>query len=513
MTIQDSLKLIDDLLDGDISEADALRLEAEMHVDREVREAYYDRVMMADFISQAAGEVEVQPEKKERRFPLSAVAVAASLLFAVWAYWSPRDRVEADVVADQERRFEGFGIVTGQTSTTWADGQAIATNSVILPGQKNLSQGIVRIELFSGVTLVIEGEADFEILSPMEMRIDSGKLHASVPEPAQGFRVHTPTGDVVDLGTEFALDLAGDSAQLHVLDGEVEWHGEGREKTLLTEGQALSDLETGAAGTADSSRFTSAATMENLFRESQRSREIEAGAALKELANDPAILGFYAMDSDSAWCRHFVNAGGVASDASAVAVKASTDRWGNAKGALNFSQTGSRLRLNVEGGHSSLTLGCWVQIYSLDRWFNSLFLTDGHEVGEPHWQILQDGRLHFSVKKRDGEDDKHIFYSPKIWDTSMSGQWLHLVVTYDGSSETVRHFVNGQPVSEEQVPDGYLVDDVRIGAASIGNWSEPYQERPDFVLRNLNGNIDDFLLLGRAMSAVEVLETYNFSRP
>ena len=54
----------------------------------------------------------------------------------------------------------------------------------------------------------------------------------------------------------------------------------------------------------------------------------------------------------------------------------------------------------------SLTLLTWVKINSLDRWYNSLFLTDGAKLNQPHWQIMDDGRLFFSVKKREGSDAK-----------------------------------------------------------------------------------------------------------
>ena len=43
---EDNDRLIDDLLEGAISEADFLRLEAELIVSPEAREAYYDRLKL-----------------------------------------------------------------------------------------------------------------------------------------------------------------------------------------------------------------------------------------------------------------------------------------------------------------------------------------------------------------------------------------------------------------------------------------------------------------------------------
>ena len=91
----------------------------------------------------------------------------------------------------------------------------------------------------------------------------------------------------------------------------------------------------------------------------------------------------------------------------------------------------------MPGEHRGLTLICWVKINSLDRWYNSLFLTDGHEDREPHWQIMDDGRIFFSVKlpadhnANSASPQQHVYYSPKVWDGSLSGRWIMLCVTYD----------------------------------------------------------------------------------
>ena len=85
------------------------------------------------------------------------------------------------------------------------------------------------------------------------------------------------------------------------------------------------------------------------------------------------------------------------SEGAVVAASRTVDRWQQRGGALDFSPMGSRVRLAIPGEFGSLTLLCWVKIHSLDRWYNSLFLTDGHDQHEPHWQIMDDGRLFFPM--------------------------------------------------------------------------------------------------------------------
>ncbi len=48
-------ELIDALLEGDISEADLLRIEAELSVDPKAREAYYDRLTLTALLEIEGG--------------------------------------------------------------------------------------------------------------------------------------------------------------------------------------------------------------------------------------------------------------------------------------------------------------------------------------------------------------------------------------------------------------------------------------------------------------------------
>jgi len=229
------------------------------------------------------------------------------------------------------------------------------------------------------------------------------------------------------------------------------------------------------------------------------------------------------MGAADHWNRHLpneaVSGASTVREGAIVAAARVADRWGVAGSALDFSPTGSRVRLTVPGEYGSLTLLCWVKINSLDRWYNSLFLTDGHELHEPHWQIMDDGRLFFSVKKNDtwdpkkGEKNKHIFYSPPFWSTSMSGQWLMIATVYDVDARKVTHYLNVRPLSTEAIPPEYLVESVSIGNASLGNWGLPEREDSHFAVRNLNGSMDEFALFSAALTSKEIENIYENGKP
>jgi hypothetical protein len=77
--------------------------------------------------------------------------------------------------------------------------------------------------LLNGVTLTLEGPADLELLSIDRVHCRRGKLRTRVPRGAEGFIVSTPGSAVVDLGTEFGLNVAQDGkAHLMVFKGAAE---------------------------------------------------------------------------------------------------------------------------------------------------------------------------------------------------------------------------------------------------------------------------------------------------
>ena len=176
--------------------------------------------------------------------------------------------------------------------------------------------------------------------------------------------------------------------------------------------------------------------------------------------------------------------------------------------------------MNIPGEFEAFTFMSWVRIDSLDRQYNALFLGDGYENGEPHWQIREDGKLMLSVmvdEDRPNPEFKdrrfhRLYYSPPIWDLSMSGQWLHLTSVYDPDQRLVSHFVDGEMVSSEEIPDEYLVKTLRIGNGEIGNWGEPFREDPSWAIRNLNGRMDEIAIYKDALSKSEIAEIFARSR-
>lgn len=440
---------------------------------------------------------------------IAAAAVAALLVFSRTGEEAPATTGDAP---PGELHSSGFAVLTREVDAVWTSERAPGKGDLLSAETLSLASGLAQVEFFSGVSLTVEGRAEFEILSPEEMRVTRGKVWAQVPSHALGFQIHTPQGTALDLGTEFALDLSDGSGEVHVLDGEVEWRPRDEEKTLLTTGEGLRfDKVARSPISAEPRRFTTSGQLAERLASTQRERLEAWRAHSRELREDPDLLAYFPMDQPGPWDRELRPTQSGVAPGAIVAAEQVRGRWPG-KSALDFSPNGSRVRLRLPGEYRSLTFSTWARIDSLDRRFNALFLTDNYEEGEPHWQITRDGRLFFSVRLQEGINH-HIYYSPVIWNHAISKRWLHLVTTFDTASRTAVHYVNGEEVSREQGPPKKRVPVIRIGNAQIGNWGLPTKDEPEFAVRNLNGRLDEFAIFTTALSPAEVRTLYLAGKP
>jgi hypothetical protein len=71
-----------------------------------------------------------------------------------------------------------------------------------------LKEGAIELTFDAGAQVTIFGPADFEITSPTSINCKTGRVTAIVDERGKGFVVHTPRAKVVDLGTQFGLNVS-----------------------------------------------------------------------------------------------------------------------------------------------------------------------------------------------------------------------------------------------------------------------------------------------------------------
>jgi len=102
-------------------------------------------------------------------------------------------------------------------SAAFREGMRLSTQSRPLW----LREGMASIQFDNGSTVVLEGPAEFSILTDDQVQLRHGRLYASVPGPAVGFTVSTPYSKIIDLGTEFGVKTDPDGMEVHVMAGKT----------------------------------------------------------------------------------------------------------------------------------------------------------------------------------------------------------------------------------------------------------------------------------------------------
>ena len=131
-------------------------------------------------------------------------------------------------------------MVSAERNIRWAGAESSKVGQKLATGSLRLQQGAVEFTLGGGTRVVVEGPAEFEVVNEARIRLGRGRLLAQVPKSAVGFTVAAPTAEVVDLGTEFDVEVdSGGSTDVHVVTGRVEVKPADKRGTARSGGRAI----------------------------------------------------------------------------------------------------------------------------------------------------------------------------------------------------------------------------------------------------------------------------------
>jgi len=439
--------------------------------------------------------------------PLAAAAAVALLANAI-VLWNLRplgsDAGETELAAG-----DGVAVLSRLVNPEWASETGRhAEGDALSPGSFHLRSGLAQIEFFSGAAVIVEGPAELRLEDAWRLECRSGRLRASVPEPARGFTIVTPDYEAVDLGTEFALSVGEDGrSELHVVDGEVRLDdGDGRELRRLLAGHGVrapggTRFESVTGGGRD---FVDHRSLLERAQADWRSRFEAWRTSRERLETDPDTRLLFDFEGQAPWNRTLENRSASGPDGAIVGAQWTQGRWPG-KGALEFKRITDRVRLHLPGEFEALTLSTWVRIEGFDRWLSSLLLTDGHEPGEVHWQISDEGELILGI----GDAKPLNTFSPAVIHPSDLGRWMHLAATVDRSTRRVMHYLDGEIVGEQILES---LPTLRFGPCEIGNWRCEGRGQANSI-RSLNGRLDEFLVLERALSPAEIRDLHHTGAP
>jgi len=198
-------------------------------------------------------------------------------------------------------------VLTHAVDVRWDDGSLQpGVGEALSPGRLTVLGGVLQIEFLSGATVVLEGPAEFELISDMRGFCYYGKLTAEAPPQAKGFTVGASRVDVVDLGTEFAMHIGHDGqGEVHVLDCNVSLRGTG-EQPLVSEpvemaaGRAIRfDAEGGLEEReADRSGFIERAQVRDMACNRQQAAYARWRTLSRKLRSAPDAILYYTFEND-----------------------------------------------------------------------------------------------------------------------------------------------------------------------------------------------------------------------
>jgi hypothetical protein len=305
------------LVDGGLSYAEQQHLAALLRDDPALQERYRDYLLLDAMLQWEAPAVPAartgSPSPRRRFRPRVLVAAAAGLLLLLFGslFHFERQteraaglavRVEHDV---PEVPPTDLAVLTRSVRAEWAEGSpAPGVGTGVAAGPLKLIAGLVQFEFYSGATLVIEGPADFEVRGADRLYCRSGKLRATVPPQARGFTVLSDAADLVDLGTEFGLEVTPDGAtEAHVFTGKVEVHAArtdrpGDQLREVSAGQGLRVEESGRRTevAANAGKFASRDEVDRRAKAALAERRESWRRAVERLHRDPRLVAHHPFE-------------------------------------------------------------------------------------------------------------------------------------------------------------------------------------------------------------------------
>ena len=398
---------------------------------------------------------------------IGLVGLAAGVLVVVSLWPRPLllDPRRPQDVAAAEAIDDTVAVLLHTNRAVWEEtGLPTRPGTLLPPGRLVLKSGFAQIECYSGAKAILEGPVEFRLGSRMEAYCARGKLRATVPQHAQGFRIGSPAVNLVDRGTEFGLDV-GEKTAVHVFKGEVDLYEPGSapaaapRKKLLTK-EAVSLDAPGVLKTipSQSGEFLTASELADRVAKDTLVRQRHWTTASETLRKDPSLVVYYTFQGIDPLSRALLDVSRGREehhDGAVVGGEWGNGRWRGRQG-LEFKRMSDRVRLHVPGEFQSLTMAAWVRPDALPNVNNSLLMADGWEEGEFHWQIGSDGTLILGIKGPPNYNPEPNVRGPQyrahgVITPERFGRWVHLAVTYDRERGEVVHYVDGKLAAQIEI--------------------------------------------------------------
>ena len=388
-------------------------------------------------------------------------------------------------------------------STVKRQGEWISLGKIIL------EKGTLGLTFDSGARVVLNAPADFDLETANRGFLNSGQVVAQVPELAIGFIINTPNSTIVDLGTEFTVNVENNQSSVKVIDGEVLAYAESKdgktEERLLQEDQAvhIDDATSAAFSPADD-------YSPEVFHD--WTRFYEPNAEFVHLSFDEK---YDPIISSSAW-GHEAKAFTLNLDTNSK--NSPQSRVGVFGNGLRFEGDGSFLRTSIEGIAGALprTVACWIKIPPKQHETDVAIVSWGRAHKGRRWQIGVNQRTEYGTLGAVRTDFGwgYVTGSTDLRDD----RWHHIASVYIGGNSSdisahIRHYIDGklEAVSGSLQGD-FNIETEAYEANPSDNLTVGYREiKNQKQIKTFEGSIDELYLFDAAIlpSQIEALKNHN----
>lgn len=191
--------------------------------------------------SESGNRDSANPKLSTNQMWFGFVMLAALLLFGVSLY-GPRERATDESVAKGTSLPPDVATLLLAENCQWAS--ANASEGERLPkGNVILQSGLAVIRFDGGAEVVLQDDCSLDLLSAGSVQVNHGNIIVRATDQATGFRVQTPSSELIDLGTEFSVSVEQTGqTKLNVLEGEVSIRPrkfKTNQLSLLTQGNSV----------------------------------------------------------------------------------------------------------------------------------------------------------------------------------------------------------------------------------------------------------------------------------
>jgi hypothetical protein len=464
--------------------------------------------------------VDIEPVRVEHKVSRLAVitsilSIAALVLIGIFVYMNPRTT-------------QPVGVLTKTVNAKWLNKTGtFETGQDLQKGLLYLEQGLAQICFESGAKVILEGPAQVELLGVNSMNVLAGKIVATVRRDAVGFVVDTPQGKILDLGTEFGIQVnQNGQSQVHVFQGEVVLYPKGNKDhfNLL---QGFAKAMDQAGGVTDIPLRAAVFVRQDEMDVKLLAQSGDSYSRWKswvfDIHRDPSLVAHYIDVKDDTQSGLLLNSASGANGSAGqfggqgrAAPQWVEGRWPG-KSAIRF-QRGKNQSILIPANpalaiNGPIAISSWVyypdeknrggHLISCRRGFHVYYQ---FAIFDDHY-FYNDQRNRFEFLRLNEEGDKGLYSKEFI---QQAGVWYHFAMTYDG--QNVSFYVNGQ-LFETRLYHVAAQSNVVEAELILGAMKARTADRFTLPEGDFDGVVDELMIFKRNLTAGEIKEIYEIGTP